>query len=215
MMEEIKIVKGDSSSIYKFSTKQVDTLDNSWEGSWAIADKLGEAPVLYGNLVKNEDIFNEDSLVGEDFRTTYKIFESNDTEKVIFNDNIIVGETATISGRMFTEGTDNTGAIIEIPEVDRYITVTIKGVFVNFSRTIRLKTDAQGNFSHDFNIGRTIKIPRNSFFIFQLMPLESQQLSVKNYVLSVEIRQRDTQGTIIFRREVLRAKLKVLEEGVL
>ena len=214
-MEEIEIILGDSSSIYEFSTKQVDTLSSLWEGSWTIADKLGATPIITGNLVKNEDIFNADSLVGEDFRTTYKIFESTDLEKVTFNSDVIVNDIATISGKMFTEGTDGEGLPIEIPEVDRYITITIKGVFVNFSRDIRLKTDAQGEFTYDFNIGATVKTAANSFFIFQLMPLESQQLSVKSYILSVEVRRLDDVGVVEFRREVLQAKLKVNEQGVL
>jgi hypothetical protein len=108
------------------------------------------------------------------------------------------------------------GTPIEIPETERYITITIKGVFVPFTREQRIKTDSDGNFTYDFNIGKTIKTPANSFFIFQIMPLQSEQLQVgKGYILSVEVKEKDTNDNIIFRREVLQAKLKITQQGVL
>jgi hypothetical protein len=41
---------------------------------------------------------------------------------------------------------------------------------------MRIKTDSDGNFTYDFNIGPTIKTPANSFFIFQIMSLQSELL---------------------------------------
>ena len=213
-MEEINLILGDSSDIYEFSSKQVEVLDSFWEGSWVVSDTLGSTPLLTGNLVKNEDIFNDDSLIGEDFRKTYKIFETTELEKVEFNADIIVGSTCTVSGRIYRDGIDGGGNPIEIPEVDRYITITIKGIFVSYSREIRVKTDINGEFIYDFDIGATVKIAANSFFIFQLSPLESEQLDVKSYILSIEVRQKDAGNFTIFRREVLQAKLKMTTQGV-
>jgi hypothetical protein len=116
---------------------------------------------------------------------------------------------------MFHDSVDSEGNDIEVPESDRYITITLKGIFVDYSREQRIKTDDDGNFTYDFDIGPTIKTPEKSFFIFQLMPLQSEQLEVgKGYVLSVEVREMDSNNNPIFRREVLQAKLKVLPGGV-
>jgi len=213
-MEEIIMIKGDSSDIYEFSSKQVDKLDDSWEGSWVISQKLGGDPILQGNLTKNENIYNDDSLIGEDFRKSYKIFEENGQEKVKFNEDVIDGSKCIISGKIYHEETDNDGNTIEVPEVNKYITITIKGLFVPYTREKRVKTDSEGNFTCELNLGKTIKIPANSFFIFQIMPTESEKLDVGTYSLSVEVRQKDTDGKIIFRREVLQAKLKIMAQGV-
>jgi hypothetical protein len=214
-METIELIKGDSSDIYEFSSKQVSNLSDNWEGSWVISDTLGSEAILSGELTKNENIYNDNSLIGEDFRKTYKIFEQTNLEKVVFNDNVINGSHCTVSGTMFRNDTDSDGNAIEVPEYDRYITIILKGVFVDYSREQRIKTDVDGNFSYDFDIGSTIKIPENSFFIFQLMPLQSEQLEAgKTYVLTVEVREMDSNNSPIFRREVLQAKIKVTQEGV-
>jgi len=218
-METIELIQGDSGDIYEFSSKQVINLPNNWEGSWVVSDTLGGTPILEGTLTKNENIYNSDSLIGKDFRKTYKIFESTGLEKVVFNDDVISGadnDICTVSGRIYHDSTDADGNVIEVPEVDRYITITLKGVFVDFSREMRIKTGADGNFTYDFNIGATIKTPADSFFIFQIMPLQSQQLTAgTTYILSVEVRELDENGDPIFRREVLQAKLKMLAQGVL
>lgn len=215
-MEEINLILGDSSDIYEFSSKQVDLLDATWEGSWVVSETLGSIPILEGDIVKNQDIFNVDSLVNEDFRKSYKIFETTEQEIVEFNADVIVGETCTVSGRIFTNGVDGNDDPIEIPETDRYITVTLKGTFVSYTREARLKTDANGEFTYDFNIGATVKTTANSFFVFQLTPLDSESLVVGTYYLTVEVRQRDVAvtGNVIFRREVLQAKLKMTKQGV-
>jgi hypothetical protein len=215
-METIELIKGDSSDIYEFSSKQVSSLTDKWEGSWVVSEALGSAPILEGTLVKNEDVMNEDSLQGEDFRKTFKIFESTELEKVRFEDDVINGQSCIVSGKMYTEGTDVDGNPIEIPSAERYITITLKGVFVPFTREMRVKTDADGIFTYNFNIGKTVKTPTNSFFIFQIMPLQSELLEVgKGYILSIEVREKDANDVIIFRREVLQAKLKITAEGVL
>ena len=208
-MDTITIIKADASDIFEFSSKQVEVLDSLWEGSWTVADELGGVPVLEGSLSKNENIMNDDSLEFEDFRKSYKIYETDDKELVRFNDDVILGTSCVVSGKMYKDGVD-----IEIPEVDRYITITLKGIFVTYSREIRLKTDANGEFSHNFNIGATIKTPANSFFIFQMMPLQSELLDIKTYIISIEVRQKDIEGVIVFRREVLQNKLKVTKQGV-
>jgi len=218
-METINLIAGNSSDIYEFSSKQVLNLPGNWEGSWVVSDVLGGIPILEGILSKNINIYNLDSLIGEDFRKTFKIFEATNLEIVQFNNDIISGvdnEICTVSGRMYHDSTDLNGNAIEVPEANRYITITLKGVFVNYTRVMRIKTDINGNFSHDFNIGATIKTLADSFFIFQLMPLQSQQLaSGSTFVLSVEVRELDVNGVPIFRREVLQAKLKMLAQGVL
>ena len=213
-MDTITIIKADASDIFEFSSKQVEVLDSLWEGSWTVADELGGVPVLEGSLSKNENIMNDDSLEFEDFRKSYKIYETDDKELVRFNDDVILGTSCVVSGKMYKDGVDVDSNPIEIPEVDRYITITLKGIFVTYSREIRLKTDANGEFSHDFNIGATIKTPANSFFIFQMMPLQSELLNIKTYIISIEVRQKDAEGIIVFRREVLQNKLKVTKQGV-
>jgi len=213
-MEEIELIVGDSSPVFEFSSKQVDSLDDRWDGTWVISDTLGGTPILEGDLVKNEDIKNDDSLQGEEFRKTYKIFETTELEKVQFNEDVISGSTCTVSGKMYRDGTDSDGNTIEIPEEDRYITITIKGIFSGFKRDQRVKTDSNGNFTYNFNIGKTVKTPADSFFIFQIMPLQSEQLEVGTYYLSVEVKQKDDNDNIIFRRETLQAKLRMITQGV-
>jgi len=218
-METMTLIQGDSSDIFEFGSKQVPNLSDNWVGSWVVSDTLGGTTILEGTLIKNENIYNEDSLIGEDYRKTFKIFESTGLEKVQFNDDVISGtgnSICTISGNMYHNSKDADDNDIEVPESDRYITITIKGVFVDFSRTQRIKTDSDGNFTYDFNIGSTVKTPKDSFFIFQIMPLQSQQLeSGSTYSLSVEVRELDSNGDPIFRREVLQTKLKILTQGVL
>lgn len=211
-MEIIELIVGDSSSIYEFSSKQVRSLDDRWGGSWIVSETLGSDAIVEGVLVKNENIMNEDSLVGEDFRKTFKIFESTELEKVQFNEDIISGSSCVVSGKMFR---DESTSDSKIPEEGRYITIIIKGVFVAFTREQRVKTDVDGNFTYDFNIGKTIKTPADSFFIFQLMPLQSELLEVKGYTLSVEVKQKDINDNIVFRREVLQAKLRMLPQGII
>jgi len=199
-METIELIKGDSSSIFEFSNKQVPTLGDDWEGGWFVSEALGTKPILEGSLMKNSPIFNNDSLVGEEFRKTFKIFEGSETEKVQWNEDIIDEESAIISGIVHIDN---------IPQPNRYITVQLKGIFSSFTRDIRIKTDEEGKFSYDFNIGNTVKTPENSFFLFQLMPLESELLEVKTYMISIEIRQLDNESKLQFRKVVMQAKLKI------
>jgi len=209
-MEEIELIIGDSSSIWEFSNKQIDHLDKFWEGSWTVASKLGESPLIQGSLLKNQNILNDDSLEEEEFRKTFKVFEPKKEEIIEFNDDVIVDKKCTVSGKIYTKGNDNT----EIPSEGRYITITIKGIFSGNKRDMQIKTDAQGKFACDFNIGKTVKTPADSFFLFQITPMESQELEVGTYILSVEIRQLSDQGVVEFRREVLHAKLKMKAQGV-
>ena len=62
-MEEIILIKGDSSDIYEFISKDLPTLDDSWEASWAITKKMGQNPELTGNLGKNTEILNADGSI--------------------------------------------------------------------------------------------------------------------------------------------------------
>jgi len=215
-MEEIELIIGDNSSIYQFSSKQVTLLDDRWSGSWAISKSIGGESILSGNLIKNDDIFNDDSIENEEFRKTYKIFETTEKEIVEFNEDIINHGSCIVTGRMFTVGTDDDGNKVNIPEINRYITITLKSIFTKYTRSEMVKTDENGAFSFDFNIGATVKTKANSVFVFQLMPLESEQLEVGDYFLSVEVKQRnDINDDIIFRREVLQAKLRMSIQGVL
>lgn len=210
-MEEIELIRADSSNIYEFSSKQVSTLDDKWEGSWVVALTLGGAPVIQGNLIKNIDIYNEDSLTGEDYKKSYKLFEGETGEILEFNDDVIVDNITTVSGKIYTEASDGS----KIGVANRYAYITIKGVFVPHSRELRVKTDVDGNFSTDFDFGESIKTPANSFFIFQILPLDSEQLIEDNYVLAVEVRQKDANDTLMFRKELLQAKIKMKQQGVL
>lgn len=207
-MEEVLLVKCDNSSLYEFSSKSVPALDDTWEGSWVISEELGSTPLVEGVLIKNLDIMNNDSLISEDYKKSYKIFESSGTEKVTFNDDVILDNGSTVSG-VITEA----NGVTAIP--NKYIYVTLKGLFVPHTREIRLKTDDNGAFIYSFNIGKTIKIPLNSFFIFQLMPHDTENLEPKKYYLTVEVRQKDILGNLIFSKEVLTTKLKILQQGLL
>lgn len=210
-MEEIELIVGDSSNIYEFSSKQVDLLNENWEGSWVVAAALGGEPILSGNLLKNIDIFNEDSLEGEDYKKSYKLFEGQDGEILEFNDDIITDNILSVSGRIYS-----TSGTTEVPTAYRYAYITIKGVFVPHTREIRIKTDADGNFTGEINLSNTLKTPANSFFIFQILPLESEQLTSGNtYFISVEVRQKNDLDELVFRKEVFQAKLKMKPQGVL
>jgi hypothetical protein len=210
-MEEISLILGDSSDIYEFSSKQVEVLDDRWEGSWVVAQTLGGTPVVQGDLIKNIDIYNEDSLVGEDYKKSYKLFEGQDGELLEFNEDVIADNITTVSGKIYTEASDGT----KIGVANRYAYITVKGVFVPHTRELRIKTDADGNFTTDFDFGKTIKTPANSFFIFQILPLQSEQLTESSYVVSVEVRQKDNDDNLIFRKEVFQSKLKMKAQGVL
>jgi len=210
-MDSISLIIGDSSDIYEFSSKQVSSLDASWEGSWVISDTLGGTEKLTGSLVKNIDIYNEDSLVGEDYRKSYKLFEGLEGELLEFNTDTETDGIITVSGKIFIKSIAGT----EVPVANRYAYITVKGVFVPYTREVRIKTAADGLFSVDIDLNKTVKTPANSFFIFQILPLESEQLTESSYVVSVEVRQKDTNGTIIFRKEVFQSKLKMLAQGVL
>jgi hypothetical protein len=209
-METFELIKGDSSDIWEFSSKQVDVLDDSWEGSWVVSETLGGEPVIEGDLIKNIDIFNDDSLIGEDYKKSYKLFEAEDGEVLEFNADVIDSTDThllTVQGRIINTSGD--------PVPDRYAYITIKGVFVNASRELRVKTDANGEFSAVFDLSKTVKTPANSFFIFQILPLQSEQLTESSYVVSVEVRQKNTSDELIFRKEVMQSKIKMKAEGVL
>lgn len=210
-MEEIELIRADSSNIYEFSSKQVDLLDDGWEGSWVVAPTLGGEPVIQGDLIKNIDIYNEDSLVGEDYKKSYKLFEGEEGELFEFNEDIITDNITTVSGKIYTEASDGS----KIGVANRYAYITVKGVFVSHARELRIKTDADGNFSTDFDFSKTIKTPANSFFIFQILPLDSEKLTEDSYVVSVEVRQKNNDGVLIFRKELFQAKLKIKQQGVL
>jgi hypothetical protein len=211
-MEEIELIKGDSSDLYEFSSKQVSELDTTWEGSWVVSASLGGTPVINGGLVKNKDVLNDDSLEGEEFEKTYKIFKGKGTELIEFNDDVVTGDTAIVSGNMYTLNADGE---THDPVADTYVYVTIKGIFSGYSRTELVKTDVNGDFTINFSLAKTVKIPADSYFIFQILPTDSVQLTGKTYYVSVEIRQRDDQSNLIFRKEVLRAKLRMQEQGVI
>lgn len=56
MEETIKMVRGDSSDIYHFSSDDIPTFDSTWSGRWVIAVELGQAPLTSGELSKNAAI---------------------------------------------------------------------------------------------------------------------------------------------------------------
>lgn len=217
-MDTIELIRGDSSDIYEFSSKQLPELDEYWEGSWVISDTLGSLPILERNLVKNIDIFNDDSLINEDYKRTYKIFEGEPDDRVEFNEDSIDTDTniVTLTGSAFS----NEGGV-ESPLPNKYLYIKIKGLFVTAEREKRVKTDSEGNFSVELDLNKTIKTKANSFFIFQVMPVDSEKLVSDNYVLAIEVRQNSTldstseDNEILFRKEVFRAKLKIINEGVL
>ncbi len=210
----MELIKGDSSDIFEFSSKQVDNLDSTWEGSWTISESLGSAPIIQGSLIKNENIYNNDSLIGEDYNISYKIFEPKDDMKVEFTETK-ANNISSISGKIFKIVMVN-DVETEVPYSDTYITFNYKGKFVKYTRTKMVKTDALGNFILDINPDKTVKIPQDTFFIFQLMPLQSEQLEEdKTYNLNIEVRQFDINNVLIFRKEVMQRKLKILKQGVL
>ena len=211
-MEQIELIVGDSSDLYEFSSKQVSELDDTWEGSWNVALTLGGTPVVSGSLIKNQDVLNDDSLEDEDFEKSYKIFKGEDNELIEFNADVITSSTATISGNIYTLNSDG---IAHDPVQNRYAYITIKGIFSSYSRTERIKSDSNGDFSIDISLTQTVKIPANSYFIFQILPTDSVQLTEKTYFVSAEIRQRDDLDNLIFRKEVLQSKLKMKDQGVL
>jgi hypothetical protein len=214
-MDTIECIIGDISDLYEFSSKQIGVLDDKWSGSWVVSDELGSTPVIQGTLIKNETIYNDDNLLNEEIRKTYTLFEPAGNEHVDFNDDVIDTDagTFTVSGKIWTEGKDDDGNTIEVL-LDKYITVVIKGIFSGITRETRVKS-VDGLFSIEFNIKNTIKTEPNSFFIFQIMPLESEVLEEKTYILTVEVRQVDDSDKIIFRREVLQSKLKMLKQGLI
>lgn len=209
-MEEIELIIGDSSDLYEFSSKQVSSLDSSWEGSWVVSVTLGGTPITSGSLAKNPDILNEDSLVGEEVEKSYKIFKGEGNEIIDFNTDVLTGDTLTVSGNMYTLSSQT-----QTPVADQYAYITIKGIFSGNARTERIKTDINGDFSVDISLLETIKIPANSYFIFQILPSDSALLTESTYYVTAEIRQKDQSQTLIFRKEVLQAKLKMKKQGVI
>jgi len=203
-IQTVEVTIGDSSDLWEFSSKDIPVLDINWTGSWTIAESIGETPVLQGNLTKNIDIFNEDSLINEPLRNSYKLFEPDD-ETVTFNDNVQDGSTVTVSGTVTKDGA-------AVPS--KYIYIIVKGLFVPHSRTIRTQCDVNGEFSVQLNLDITLKTPADSFFIFQLMPTDSETLLEKTYYLTCEVKQDDA-GTIKFRKELLQLKLKMIKQGVI
>ena len=205
-METIELIIGDSSDIYEFSSKEVPNLDEKWEGSWAIKEKIElEEEVLSGNLIKNDTIYNDDSLIGEDVKLSWKIFEGTSNHVVSINREEMQGEDYIVSGVITKEG---------VPQENTYITITIKGKIVDYRRSTMVKTNDLGEFEAVLSLSNTIKRPANSFFIFQIMPLQSEMLEPKTYYISVEIRQKDENGDLVFRKEVMQNKLKMKNQGV-
>jgi hypothetical protein len=214
-MDTINLIIGDSSDIYEFSSKQIGLMDSFWEGSWVISEALGSEPILEGNLIKNDNIYNSDSLEGEEVKEKFKIFEQSDDMELRIDSSVVDGSTYTIQGKIFKTSKDIEGNPIEIPFENTYITVSIKGKFVDYTRSTMVNTNSEGIFTAVFDLSNTIKTPANSLFIFQLMPLQSELLEEKIYFISVEVRQKNDMDEVIFRREVLQAKLKMLKQGVI
>jgi len=209
-MENISLILGDSSDIYEFSSKQVDVLDETWDGSWTISESMGDTPILEGDLIKNENIYNDDSLTGEEIIISYKLIDPKDGMKVEYVSEEIDG-ILTITGSITLLNEDK----IIIPFVGEYITFTVKGKFLKYSRTKMVKTDDLGNFVAIIDLNNTIKTPEKSFFIFQLMPSLSERLEEKTYILSIEIRKKDINDELEFRKEIYHAKLKMTKQGVI
>ena len=205
-MDEIVLIKGDSSDIYEFSSRQIDHLDDKWEGKWVVSQTLGSEPILQGNLIKNDTIYNNDSLIGEDYRKSFRIFEGKPTETIEFNDDVIEDGVLTVSGTIL----ENTS-----PVPFKYAFITVKGVFVNYSREVKVQADELGEFSVDISLDNTVKIPAESFFIFQISPAESATLEEGNHSLTIEISQLNDVGEAIFRKELLQSRLKITKEGLI
>jgi len=205
-MEEIILIKADSSDIYEFSSKQISLLDDKWEGKWTISSALGGTPILEGTLAKNTTILNDDSLENEDYKKSYEIFEGDKNDLVNITDETIDSGVLTLKGTI-------TNSDVVVP--DKYLYITITGVFVPYTRTVRVKTNTNGEFVANIDLKPTIKTPENSFFIFQISPTQSELLEVGTYFLSVQITHKNGADELIFRKEVLQAKLKIKQQGVL
>lgn len=74
-MDEIYLIKGDSSDIFEFLSKEVPLLDDTWEASWAITLKMGDTPIMTGALTKNADIFNVDGVTVKTPANSFFIFQ--------------------------------------------------------------------------------------------------------------------------------------------
>lgn len=120
MSEIIEIVQGDSSDIYTFESADISVFDAEWSASWAVTSKLGESPLLTGDLDKNELI------------------------------------------------------------------------------------PASGNDP---------EVPAGSYFILQLSPADTEQLSPGTWYVTVQVK-RTVSGTLVFRREVMQQKIKIKPQGV-
>lgn len=74
-MEEIYLIKGDSSDIYEFLSKEIPLLDDTWEASWAITKVIGENPIMTGALTKNLDIFEANGTTIKTPANSFFIFQ--------------------------------------------------------------------------------------------------------------------------------------------
>ena len=63
--------------------------------------------------------------------------------------------------------------------------------------------------------GSDPEVTADSYFIFQLSPSESEVLNVGKYYLSIQVEQDDGAASVIFRKEVMQAKLIITKQGVL
>lgn len=62
--------------------------------------------------------------------------------------------------------------------------------------------------------GNLDKSVDEAYFIFQLLPADTEQLDVGKYYLSIQIQQDNGSGTLLFRKEVMQAKLIITKQGV-
>lgn len=78
-MEEIYLIKGDSSDIYEFMSKDIPVLDAEWEATWAISPKLGQAAIQSGTLLKNQTIYEADQVTVKTPANSFFIFQISPT----------------------------------------------------------------------------------------------------------------------------------------
>lgn len=206
----VELIKGDSSDIFEFSTKDVPILDDRWVGTFAVKTNLiDDIAVVSGALTKNPIIYNEDSLVGSELDIETELFQPDDKKETVTEISYITDEinkTATVTGTILLNG-----SVV----VERWVYITIIDKFnTKNKRRSKVKSDVNGEFSLLFSTDVTIKHNANEFLIFQLTPQQSELLEPEKYNLVVEIQQLDINDNIIFRKEVMQEKLVVSQEGI-
>ena len=96
---------------------------------------------------------------------------------------------------------------VGVPNVE--FTITYTSIEKETSRSVKVVTDSNGEFSGSIFLGDTIKEEAGKEFVFMIPANMTEDLKEGLYVVTVTVKRTNESDEVIFCREIIQTKLDI------